>query len=102
MSASDLITLRALLGEITGLVAKMEAEEERKESGGDDVWIDTAIASERFGVPHDSIRYLCREKGYGRKVGGRWEANATGLHDYFGKREKREKTTRVSRAISRL
>jgi hypothetical protein len=34
--------------------------------------IDTKVAARRFGIPEDTIRSWCRQKGIGVKPAGRW------------------------------
>jgi hypothetical protein len=39
-------------------------------------FIETAVAAERFGLAHDTVRRWCRE-GLGLKRGGRWQASVS-------------------------
>lgn len=38
--------------------------------------IEISTAVERFNRPADTLRWLCRTEGYGRKVQGRWLVSA--------------------------
>jgi hypothetical protein len=80
---SELLSLKAsLVGnvEIPVPIASEPVEE----------WLDTWQASERFDIPPDTIRWLCREKCLGEMRGGRWSVNVALLSTYVGKREKRD------------
>jgi hypothetical protein len=50
------------------------------------VWLDTQSAAERFDLPSDTVRWLCREKGLGKKEGGSWLVDATLLAKHMGRR----------------
>ncbi len=76
---ADLIALKEALTELPSPV--IPAIEE------DDL-VDTSTAAERFDLPHDTVRWLCRAKAMGEKRGGRWMISLSALQAY--KREKRE------------
>ena len=40
-----------------------------------EVWIELGAAAKRFGLEKDRLHRWCREKGVGRKTGGRWEVS---------------------------
>ncbi|MBZ9910483.1 hypothetical protein LB557_31415 [Mesorhizobium sp. BR115XR7A] len=93
-TARKLAAIRSRLAEVMELIAAIETEVEEPVSPS--VWVETVVAAERFSIPVDSVRRLCRN-GFGRKVGGRWQANLTLLRGYFGKRDNRDAPNRVSR-----
>lgn len=48
----------------------------------EDDLIDTWTASTRFNLPIDSVRWLARNKGMGKKERGRWLINVKALRRY--------------------
>ncbi|RWC10781.1 MAG: hypothetical protein EOS52_23720 [Mesorhizobium sp.] len=99
MNARKLAQATAMLAEVASLLAELQVEAEQSTSPKS--WVETAVAAEAFGVPLDSVRKLCREKGFGRRNGGRWQADIGALRSYFAKRDNRDETSRVSRATPR-
>ncbi len=57
-------------------------------------WLELPAAAERFKVKSDTLRKLCRQQGFGRKVGARWQVNVP-------KMQERQKLSRC-REISRF
>jgi hypothetical protein len=83
---------RRLLDGLQALRAGMPGEpgsEPDQGSGPEDEFpaydlIDTATASERFNIPIDTVRWLCRTKGLGQKQGkNRWLASVTAFRRYM-------------------
>lgn len=70
------------------LVVSSSDEKPAEDANDDGDLVDTATASDRFGIPRDTVRWLCEAKGLGEKRGGRWMVSAAALKGY--KREKRE------------
>ncbi|MGO7787371.1 helix-turn-helix domain-containing protein [Rhizobium ruizarguesonis] len=66
-------------------VAEPEPDAESADANEDD-FIDTWTAATRFNLPVDTIRWLCREKGMGRKDGGRWLVSVKALRHYLDSR----------------
>ncbi|TDX77735.1 helix-turn-helix protein [Neorhizobium sp. R1-B] len=89
MSGIDPAEVSALIDRIVSGLLELKAA-----LGGDTAappvedLIDTATAAERFGMSSDTVRWLCEEKGFGEKRGGRWMVSLSALQSY--KREKRE------------
>ncbi|RWG07358.1 hypothetical protein [Mesorhizobium sp.] len=96
--ARKLAAARRMLADATAILAEIEVEAEQEKSSSP-TWVETGVAAEALGIPLDSVRNLCRQKGYGRKRGGRWEADIGALRSYFGKRDNRDETNRVSGGI---
>ncbi|UIY26045.1 hypothetical protein LZK76_11955 [Rhizobium leguminosarum] len=75
MANSDLPLLDEIIAALRRLrervaeAAEPEPEPEPADADEDDL-IDTWTAATRFNLPVDTIRWLCREKGMGRKDGG--------------------------------
>lgn len=78
---SNLLRLRERVAE----AAEPEPEPEPAAADEDDL-IDTWTAATRFNLPVDTIRWLCREKGMGRKDGGRWLVSVKALRHYLDSR----------------
>jgi hypothetical protein len=81
---SELLSLKASLVDDCPQVPAPIASEPVEE------WLDTWQASERFNIPADTVRWLCREKCLGEMRGGRWSVNVALLSTYVGKRDKRD------------
>ncbi|MCT2577676.1 MAG: hypothetical protein E5X23_09310 [Mesorhizobium sp.] len=96
--ARKLAAARRMLADATAILAEIEVEAEQEKSSSP-TWVETGVAAEALGIPLDSVRNLCRQKGYGRKRGGRWEADIGALRTYFAKRDNRDETHRVSSRI---
>ncbi|WJI40283.1 MULTISPECIES: helix-turn-helix domain-containing protein [Mesorhizobium] len=79
-TARKLAQVRSKLAELTLLVAELE-EAEQKQSCP--IWVETGEAAESLGVALDTVRSLCRRKGYGRRSGGRWQVDLAALREYF-------------------
>ncbi|MER8644683.1 hypothetical protein [Mesorhizobium sp. M1252] len=75
-----LAAIRRQLAQITALVAEIETEFEDRSSGD---LVETAVAAEALGQKIDTIRNLCRRKGFGQRAGGRWKADVAALREYF-------------------
>ncbi|MGO7226711.1 DNA-binding protein [Rhizobium leguminosarum bv. viciae] len=86
----DLPLLDDIIAALQTLREKManagsEPEPEPSDADEDDL-IDTWTAASRFNLPVDTIRWLCREKGMGRKDGGRWLVSVKALRHYLDSR----------------
>lgn len=55
----------------------------------DDDFVDTWTAAQRFDLPIDTVRWLCRHKGMGRKKHGLWDVNVKALRRYLERRSRR-------------
>lgn len=78
--ARQLTAARRMLAEASAILARIEIDIDEQNSGE---WVDTAIAAQVLGLPADTVRSLCRNKGYGRKKGGRWQADLEALRSYY-------------------
>ncbi|WP_327205886.1 hypothetical protein [Rhizobium beringeri] len=90
MTDDDLSLLDDIIAALQTLREKMasagsETEPEPSDADEDDL-IDTWTAASRFNLPVDTIRWLCREKGMGRKDGGRWLVSVKALRHYLDSR----------------
>ena len=92
MNARKLAQATAMLAEVAQILAELQVQAEQRSSPS---WLEAPAAAEALGVPVDSIRKLCREKGFGRRNGGRWQADIGALRSYFAKRDNRDETHRV-------
>jgi hypothetical protein len=74
----------------SAMASEPEPEPAETELEDDDEFTDTWTASERFNVPIDTIRWLCRHKGMGRKKHGArlWEVNVKALRRYLERRSR--------------
>ncbi|WP_292125134.1 hypothetical protein, partial [Mesorhizobium sp.] len=64
--ARKLAAARRMLADATAILAEIEVEAEQEKSSSP-TWVETGVAAEALGIPLDSVRNLCRQKGYGRK-----------------------------------
>ncbi|WP_095087792.1 hypothetical protein [Mesorhizobium sophorae] len=97
--ARKLAAAGRMLADLSAIIAELQVSAEQEKSASLE-WVSPAVAAERFGVPAGSIRSLCQRKRFGRKVGGRWETDLSALRNYFGKRDNRDETVRVSRSTT--
>ncbi|MER9588548.1 hypothetical protein NKI94_07040 [Mesorhizobium australicum] len=83
-TARKLALATSMLADLAALLAELQVAAEQEETVSPD-WVETTIAAERFGVPADSIRSLCRRKHFGRRLGSRWQVDLNRLRRHFGK-----------------
>ncbi|MGO7866991.1 hypothetical protein ACC676_36185 [Rhizobium ruizarguesonis] len=97
MTADDIAVLKQMLARIEGkldqvldLVSEnaMDAEPAEPEQEADDDFVDTWTAAQRSNLPVDTIRWLCREKGMGRKRGKLWLVSVPALRCYLERRSR--------------
>ncbi|ORE97469.1 hypothetical protein [Aurantimonas sp. 22II-16-19i] len=82
---SDLLALKAAL-----VAADEKAVDEVVDEVVEPVLIDTASASSRFGLAPDSVRWLCREKKIGTRIGGRWMVNVAELRKHVSRKAEQD------------
>jgi hypothetical protein len=82
--ADPLATIDRIMGELAALRAELaEQAADGKNCDEDDFAVhnllEISTACERFNRPPDSLRWMCRKHGCGKKVGGRWLASGPRL-----------------------
>ncbi|MEH2678675.1 hypothetical protein GFM11_10230 [Rhizobium leguminosarum bv. viciae] len=88
MTEDDRAVLDRVIADLQMLRDRLAGEPLKSEGAApepeldDDDFIDTATAAERFNIPIDTIRWLCRKKGMGRKQGNKWLASVTAFRRY--------------------
>lgn len=82
--------IAAELAELRAAVAGADADERGVsivDTPADDLapehLIEISTAVERFNRPADSLRWLCRQRDCGRKIGGRWMVSVPRLARYL-------------------
>jgi hypothetical protein len=79
--------IMAELAELRAELAGAEAAEVENFHFADDLatgnLIEVSTAVARFNRPPDSIRWMCRTQGCGKKVGGRWLVSPLRLARYL-------------------
>ncbi|RAZ90156.1 hypothetical protein DPM33_15115 [Mesorhizobium hawassense] len=82
MTAAEILgDLRSQLEGALERLAFLEAHLDRPAPSEPD-WIDTAAAASRFGLSLDTVRWLARHKGCGRKDQGRWQVSVSAMQSY--------------------
>ena len=65
-----------------GMAAEANGADEADDLAAEHM-IEVSTAVHRFNRPPDSIRWMCRERDCGRKIGGRWMVSAPRLARYL-------------------
>ncbi|MCO5058603.1 MAG: hypothetical protein M9905_12145 [Rhizobiaceae bacterium] len=76
--------LRSLAAKLLEEAEALDRADTPRDACDDDEMIETWAAADRFDLPIDTVRSLCRRKGMGEKRGGRWLVSASGLRRYLG------------------